>query len=61
MQKPGINLIGMKHAKDLSWLSAPAFFLIIGMLALNLKKENNSRLPPKQKPETTAVSATKPA
>ncbi len=31
----------MKYSKDLNWLSAPAFFLIIGMLALSSKKQNS--------------------
>jgi hypothetical protein len=51
----------MKYSKDLSWLSAPAFFLILGMLALNLKKDKNNRQPEKNKPEITAISAQKPA
>jgi len=51
----------MKYSKDLSWLSAPAFFLIIGMLVLNLKKDKNNRQPEKSKPEITVVSAQKPA
>jgi hypothetical protein len=60
-KRAGINLIVMKYSKDLSWLSTPAFFLIIGMLALNLKKNNQSRQPEKSKPEITAVSTPKPA
>jgi hypothetical protein len=55
------DLIVMKYSKDLSWLSAPAFFLILGMLALNLKKDKNNRQPEKSKPEITVVSAQKPA
>jgi hypothetical protein len=44
----------MHHGKDLSWLSAPAFFLIIGMLLISTKKQNtHSRLPEKAK---TAIS-----
>ncbi len=30
----------MQQGKDLSWLGAPAFFLIIGMLIINTKKQN---------------------
>ena len=32
----------MQHGKDLNWLSAPAFFLIIGMLVINTKKQNSA-------------------
>lgn len=31
----------MKLTKDLSWLSAPAFFLIIGMLIVTAIKQND--------------------
>jgi hypothetical protein len=42
----------MKYAKDLNWLSAPAFFLIIGMLAINSKKQGtHSPKPEKSKIE----------
>jgi hypothetical protein len=52
----------MKYSKDLSWLSAPAFFLILGMLAVNSKKQNvHSRQPEKLKVEISAMSATKPS
>jgi hypothetical protein len=29
----------MKYTKDLSWLSAPAFILIIGMIFFSVKKQ----------------------
>ncbi len=51
----------MKYSKDLSWLSAPAFFLIIGMLVVNLKKDKDNRPHEKSKQEITAISAQKPA
>jgi hypothetical protein len=45
----------MKNSKDLSWLSAPAFFLIIGMLVFNSKKQNTHPRPmEKSKPELVA-------
>jgi hypothetical protein len=33
----------MKNLKDLNWLSAPAFFLILGMIALNAKKQTRHK------------------
>jgi hypothetical protein len=52
----------MKYSKDLNWLSAPAFFLILGILALNSKKQNtHSRQPDKLKVEISAISAAKPS
>jgi hypothetical protein len=46
----------MKYAKDLNWLSAPAFFLIIGMLAFNSKKPGTHNLrPEKSKTEIPAL------
>ncbi|HEY2649034.1 MAG TPA: hypothetical protein VGI38_07555 [Puia sp.] len=46
----------MKQGRDLGWLSAPAFFLILGMLAINTKKQNiHSRQTEKLK---TVISAT---
>jgi hypothetical protein len=51
----------MKYAKDLNWLSAPAFFLIIGMLAINSKKQGvHSHHPEKSKTEISA-SVQKPS
>ena len=52
----------MKKTKDLSWLSVPAFFLIIGMLALYAIKQNapahhSERL----KSEISILQAQKPA
>jgi len=52
----------MKYSKDLNWLSAPAFFLILGMLAVNSKKQNtHNRQPEKQKVEISPVSVPKPS
>jgi hypothetical protein len=52
----------MQHVKDLNWLSAPAFFLIIGMLAINTKKQNtHSRQPEKVKTVISATAAQKPS
>ena len=54
--------IYMRYLKDLNWLSAPAFFLIIGMLALNSKKQTaQNRNPEKIKPGTAVVQGQKPA
>ncbi len=30
----------MNHSKDLSWLSFPAFFLIVGMIYIHTKNQN---------------------
>jgi hypothetical protein len=50
----------MQSGKDLSWLSAPAFFLIIGMLVISSKKPNiHSRPPEKVKTAISAVPAQK--
>jgi|GEM_PF-1724195 len=51
----------MQHGKDLNWLSAPAFFLIIGMLVVNSKKQNiHLRQPEKAKTVISATMAQKP-
>lgn len=51
----------MKQVNDLSWLSAPAFFLIIGMLAINTKKINiHTRQPEKVKTVMSAAATQKP-
>ena len=51
----------MQQAKDLNWLSAPAFFLIIGLLVVNTKKINGrSHQPEKVKTSLSAISAQKP-
>jgi hypothetical protein len=41
----------MKYSKDLSWLSIPAFFIIISMLALHSKKYNHYPQPEKIRSE----------
>jgi hypothetical protein len=46
----------MKQNKDLSWLSAPAFFLILMMIGLNTKKQNLRRPPEKVKPEISVMT-----
>jgi hypothetical protein len=52
----------MQHGKDLNWLSAPAFFLIIGMLVINTKKQNtHSHQPEKVKPVISVMAAQKPS
>ena len=52
----------MQNGKDLNWLSAPAFFLIIGMLAINTKKQNmHSRQPEKVKTVISVSAAQKPS
>lgn len=51
----------MQHGRDLNWLSAPAFFLIIGMLAVNIKKQNiHTRQPEKVKSVSAAPALQKP-
>ena len=58
-----LNLImnNMQHGKDLSWLSAPAFFLIIGMLVISTKKQNtHARQPEKVKTVISATATQKP-
>ena len=52
----------MQNGKDLNWLSAPAFFLIIGMLAINTKKQNtHSHQPEKVKTVNSAAAVQKPS
>lgn len=51
----------MSYSKDLNWLSAPAFFLILAMLAIHSKKQSiRTRLPEKVKTEIPA-SVQKPS
>jgi hypothetical protein len=46
----------MKHSKDLNWLSAPAFFLILGILAFQTKKQSaHNRKAEKTKMENTVL------
>jgi hypothetical protein len=47
------------QAKDLSWLSAPAFFLILMMIGINAKKQNAHRQPEKTKTEISALPTTR--
>jgi hypothetical protein len=50
-----------QHGKDLNWLSAPAFFLILGILAMNTKKQNvHARQPEKVKTVISAAATQKP-
>jgi hypothetical protein len=52
----------MQHGKDLNWLSAPAFFLIIGMMVINTKKHTtHSHQPEKTKTVISAAAAQKPS
>jgi hypothetical protein len=47
----------MKHTKDLNWLSAPAFLMILGLIALNAKKPGQQNgQPEKMKKGTTTIS-----
>jgi hypothetical protein len=58
-----INLMkkNMQYGKDLNWLSAPAFFLILGMLAVNTKKQNaHARQTEKVKTVISAAATQKP-
>lgn len=46
----------MNYSKDLNWLSAPAFFLIVGMLVISSKKQPaHVRQPEKSKTEIPAT------
>ena len=52
----------MQHGRDLNWLSAPAFFLILGMIAISTKKQNaHSRQPEKVKTVISAAAVQKPS
>jgi hypothetical protein len=52
----------MTNTKDLNWLSAPAFFLIISLLAIHsIKQGTQTRHPEKVRPEITALPSQKPA
>jgi hypothetical protein len=52
----------MTQTKDLNWLSAPAFFLIVGMIAINTKTHNSpARNPVKVKTELAAPVVPKPS
>jgi len=51
----------MKQTTDLSWLSAPAFFLIVGILAIHSKKPiAQHRQTDKNKTENVIVQIQKP-
>ena len=46
----------MNHSKDLNWLSAPAFFLIVGIIYIHSKNQNiHSRQQEKLKPHVSAA------
>jgi hypothetical protein len=50
----------MSHSKDLNWLSAPAFFLIIGMIVIHTKNQNgHNHHQEKTKPPISALPAKK--
>ena len=50
----------MNNSKDLSWLSAPAFFLIIGMIYIHTKNQNiHSRQQEKLKTHLSAAALKK--
>lgn len=50
----------MNHSKDLSWLSFPAFFLIIGMIFIHTKNQgSHSRQPDKLKTHVSALPVKK--
>jgi hypothetical protein len=52
----------MKHLKDLSWLSAPAFLLIIGMLVVySIRQNPRSPHSEKAKSGISALPSQKPA
>jgi hypothetical protein len=45
----------MKNTKDLSWLGAPTFFLIIGMILFSAKKQNTKPHTEGTKPEISVT------
>jgi hypothetical protein len=47
----------MQQGRDLSWLSAPAFFLIIGILVINAKKLNTHSHQPEKVKTSISISA----
>jgi hypothetical protein len=50
----------MNNSKDLNWLSAPAFFLIIGMIVIHTKNQNDhNRQQEKVKPPIAILPAKK--
>ena len=50
----------MNQSKDLNWLSAPAFFLIIGMIIIHTKNQNvHNHQQEKIKPPIAVLSAKK--
>ena len=50
----------MSHSKDLNWLSAPAFFLIIGMIFIHTKNQNgHNHQPEKVKPPIAVMPVKK--
>ena len=50
----------MNNSKDLNWLSAPAFFLIIGMIVIHAKNQNgHNRHQDKVKSPVAAMPAKK--
>jgi hypothetical protein len=50
----------MKNLKDLNWLSAPAFSLILGMIVLNAKnKPRHKDQPEKVRSENALLSVHK--
>jgi len=51
----------MQHGKDLNWLSAPAFFLIIGMMVINTKKHNTHSRQQEKTKTVISAAAQKPS
>jgi hypothetical protein len=50
----------MKHSKDLNWLSAPAFFLIIGIITFHsINQSSRNRQQEKVKPPIAVVPVKK--
>jgi hypothetical protein len=46
----------MSNSKDLNWLSAPAFFLIVGILAFHsVNQSNHNRQQEKVKPHMAVL------
>lgn len=50
----------MKNSKDLNWLSTPAFFLILGIIVVHVKRNmDNSRYHEKSRTEAMVICSPK--
>ncbi len=50
----------MKKTKDLNWLNLPAFLLVLGIIALHVKRNrDNSQHPEKTRTESVVITGSK--